>query len=72
MDPKLWNKMRAKANRLCSYTKNGKLHVSEDIHKMWLQTGAVQKHMIQLMVSADGNRAPCLNSISPAFPLKYI
>ena len=51
--------MRAKVNRLCARTKTGKLQVSEDIHKMWLQKGRVRDDLIQLMATADGNREAC-------------
>ena len=62
-EKKLWNRMRAKVNRLCSYTKTGKLQVSPDVHKMWMQTGAVQNDLVQMMVDANGNRDPQSKSV---------
>ena len=48
--------MRAKVNRLCARTKTGKLQVSEEIHRMWLQKGRVRDDLIQLMATANGKR----------------
>ena len=52
------NKMRSKLNRLCDRTATGRLQVSEEIHNMWLKKGKIRDDMVNLMVAADGNRAP--------------
>ena len=41
---------------MCSRTSTGKLKVSEEVHKMWQQTGKVQRDMIKIMMDVDGDR----------------
>ena len=55
-------RMRAKVNRLCSRTSTGKLSVSEDLHRMWVEGGTlVQQDMIQVMSESEGHRATSLH-----------
>ncbi|CAE7621704.1 unnamed protein product [Symbiodinium sp. CCMP2592] len=55
--------MRAKCSRLCERTKTGKLQVSEEIHKMWLQKGVVRDNLIQFMTDAEGNREEFIRKV---------
>ena len=53
---KMWNRMDAKLRRLCNRTSTGKLQVSEEIHQLWLKSGATRDSMVQTLIDCNGEK----------------